>query len=222
VRACIWLGRRGLVHEARLRYFVPMGGSVVAILLVSALISGVIGLAIGVGKGRAAGGFWLGFFLGIIGWIIVALLQPTAKADAERLGRVGAAVGVLPNPMGAAAAGDSRICPWCAETIKAAAVVCRYCGRDVEPVVAAPSATVDIAQPAREGFTPPELDRRRESFAFLKAEYLTSFDAVWDAAVVLRPWPLAMSTPPLRAACMAVKRGAPVDKAVRAAFAKAR
>jgi hypothetical protein len=25
-----------------------------------------------------------------------------------------------------------RTCPWCAETIKAAAVICRYCGRDVQ------------------------------------------------------------------------------------------
>jgi hypothetical protein len=25
-----------------------------------------------------------------------------------------------------------RTCPWCAETIKVAAVVCRYCGRDVQ------------------------------------------------------------------------------------------
>jgi len=63
------------------------------------------------------------------------------------------------------------------------------------------------------------VDRRRESFAFLKAEYPASFDAVWEAAVVLRPWPLAMSTPPLRAACLAVKKGAPAAEAVRAAFA---
>jgi hypothetical protein len=27
---------------------------------------------------------------------------------------------------------DERTCPWCAETIKAAAVICRYCGRDVQ------------------------------------------------------------------------------------------
>ena len=27
-----------------------------------------------------------------------------------------------------------RTCPWCAETIKAAAIVCRFCGRDVDPV----------------------------------------------------------------------------------------
>lgn len=25
-----------------------------------------------------------------------------------------------------------RVCPWCAETIKAAAVICRFCGRDVQ------------------------------------------------------------------------------------------
>lgn len=29
------------------------------------------------------------------------------------------------------AATDTKQCPWCAETIKAAAVVCRFCGRDV-------------------------------------------------------------------------------------------
>jgi hypothetical protein len=27
---------------------------------------------------------------------------------------------------------DERTCPWCAETIKAAAVICRFCGRDVQ------------------------------------------------------------------------------------------
>jgi hypothetical protein len=27
---------------------------------------------------------------------------------------------------------DEKACPWCAETIKAAAIVCRFCGRDVQ------------------------------------------------------------------------------------------
>jgi protein-disulfide isomerase len=31
-------------------------------------------------------------------------------------------------------AAEERVCPWCAETIKAAAIVCRFCGRDVEPL----------------------------------------------------------------------------------------
>ena len=31
-----------------------------------------------------------------------------------------------------AAQSDERACPWCAETIKAAAVICRFCGRDVQ------------------------------------------------------------------------------------------
>jgi|ERR1039458_3267635 hypothetical protein len=33
----------------------------------------------------------------------------------------------------AVTASDIRPCPWCAETIKRQAIVCRYCGRDVEP-----------------------------------------------------------------------------------------
>jgi len=34
---------------------------------------------------------------------------------------------------------EERACPWCAETIKAAAVVCRFCGRDVQPQPATPA-----------------------------------------------------------------------------------
>jgi tetratricopeptide (TPR) repeat protein len=32
----------------------------------------------------------------------------------------------------AAQTSDERVCPWCAETIKAAAVICRFCNRDIQ------------------------------------------------------------------------------------------
>ena len=33
---------------------------------------------------------------------------------------------------------EERTCPWCAETIKTAAVICRFCGRDVQATPNAP------------------------------------------------------------------------------------
>jgi hypothetical protein len=63
------------------------------VILVVALVFGAIGSAIGSGKGRGTAGFWLGFFLGAIGLIIVAVMQPTPQAEAERLVQVQAALG---------------------------------------------------------------------------------------------------------------------------------
>jgi hypothetical protein len=34
---------------------------------------------------------------------------------------------------------EERTCPWCAETIKAAAVICRFCGRDVQALPNTPT-----------------------------------------------------------------------------------
>jgi tetratricopeptide (TPR) repeat protein len=36
---------------------------------------------------------------------------------------------------------DERTCPWCAETIKAAAIICRFCGRDVQTRPTSPPPT---------------------------------------------------------------------------------
>ena len=55
------------------------------------------------------------------------------KADARRIkelietlqAKAGAAGTVAETP------GDTRACPWCAESIKKAARICRFCGRDV-------------------------------------------------------------------------------------------
>ena len=94
-------------------------------------IGGGVGAAIGSSKGRAAAGFFLGLFLGIIGWIIVAVLEPTAE---QRLLRASELARVIQQPQNGQQPTQvvaERACPWCAEPIKLAAVVCRFCGRDV-------------------------------------------------------------------------------------------
>jgi hypothetical protein len=95
-------------------------------------IGGAVGYAIGNGKGRRWDGFWLGFVLGLIGWIIIGLMSPTPQEEARRASVVAAALQRQAAAMPISTAQPSRQCPWCAETIMAAAILCRYCGREVE------------------------------------------------------------------------------------------
>jgi len=118
---------------------VNLGASELLFLLVFFAIGGLIGLAIGSSKGRGAAGFWLGGFLGFIGWIIVAVMSPSSEVEARRMATaIAAAQGS--NASLANQGPSSRPCPYCAESIQAAAVVCRFCGRDVEPTALPPVA----------------------------------------------------------------------------------
>lgn len=109
-------------------------GFLVGYLLFWVFIGGLIGSAIGGSKGRGTAGFWLGALLGFIGWIIVAVMEPTDEVRRARQAETIALATGMSASGSPTTRGATRACPWCAEDIKPAARVCRYCGRDVEPV----------------------------------------------------------------------------------------
>jgi|SRR5665213_1035049 hypothetical protein len=133
-------------------------GTIFLIGVFWAAVGGVVGVAIGKGKGRGGAGFWLGLFFGPIGWIVVAVMQPTLDPEVERAARASAvrdveriakasALRVVAEVTPNEDASDTRICPYCAETIKSAAIKCRYCGSAIEPV--ASSKPELAAEPSR-------------------------------------------------------------------------
>lgn len=79
----------------------------------------------------------------VIGWVgamVWALARPGRVVTQEAaipvpepswMSRPGKGPGVLPVVPAPAA---ERTCPYCAETVKAAAIVCKHCGRDLEPI----------------------------------------------------------------------------------------
>lgn len=94
------------------------------------LICGLIGWYIGDTKGRPGDGFALGVLLGPIGIIVIAAMGRSAKKEAEHQAEVAAVSARMGAP--AESTPTMRACPWCAEQIQQAAIVCKHCGRNVE------------------------------------------------------------------------------------------
>lgn len=128
-------------------------------LTVWLVVNGGIGAAIGTPKGRRFDGFLLGGLLGFVGWIIIAVLEPTRDERARRQHEAAQTAalaaryyqpqpGLVPSyvmaPEPGPSASSHRPCPWCAEPIRPAAVLCRFCGRDV-PAVTEPSSAACLA-----------------------------------------------------------------------------
>jgi hypothetical protein len=86
-------------------------------------------------RGHRQGGaiFALNLFLGwtLLGWVVALVWSLTSDTAAP----AAASQNVPQFP-------DTRACPRCAEEIKAAAKVCRFCGSDVDPLPAPPPAEI--------------------------------------------------------------------------------
>jgi hypothetical protein len=74
-------------------------------------------------KGRSGFGWLiLGALFGIFALLVVAILPNLNVERAEAAAAAAAAI--------AAPTGPLKVCPMCAETVKAAALKCRFCGHD--------------------------------------------------------------------------------------------
>jgi hypothetical protein len=93
------------------------------IMLIVAALLGLIPAKIAQSKGYAFGKWWVyGFLIFIVAIIHACILKP--KTDSTTIQGSG--------NVGNITAGGTKKCPYCAETIKAEAKICRFCGKEQE------------------------------------------------------------------------------------------
>lgn len=93
-------------------------------LLIFWIVCGIFSAILASSKGRGGcGWFVIGTLFGPLGFLLVAFMPALPKDEEEATIETQA----IEQPS------DERKCPFCAEMIKKEAIVCKHCGRDVEP-----------------------------------------------------------------------------------------
>ena len=164
-------------------------------------VFGGIGAAIGDRKDRRWAGFWYGMWLGPLGWIIAALLRPSAKARAElakALNPPKSQGAWWPDPKGRHQHRYWDGTRW-TENVSDGGI---------------PSIDRLSEQPATAS---ARIARDKDAYGSLQKEYPTVFDAVWECADRLDYWPDQPAVW-LRRACQKMKEGVSAADAVATCF----
>jgi hypothetical protein len=148
---------------------------IIVVLLIQASIFGFFCAYLAGEKNRGQSDwFWLGFIFSFVA-LLVLMGVPSRRALAV-------------STSGSASISDiTRKCPFCAETIKAQAILCRYCGHEVEAVMVTPeNPAQNNPHPITEAVTPSDSSTlsssaRRDSDEYAQPIGSIDLDGTWGS-----------------------------------------